>query len=158
MYGMPDIMSSMFDTRLRNHRAAGKDKDGSGVRCPAQALQLAPQALARPALPSNAPDRWPGLRHDGRAVVHVAGRGDGSPDTRFDRLDDLDDALTIGDQRVNPITCTYLRRRLCRRSIHEDVATVAQLGRERAGLHETHRTQPAIDTRLVGCAGSSHAS
>jgi hypothetical protein len=38
------------------------------------------------------------------------------------------------------------------------VATVAQPGRKRAGLHETHRAQPAIDTRLVGGGGSSHTS
>ncbi len=129
----------------------------SGARGPAQALQFAPQALAGAALPSDELDRWPGLPRDRRAVVHVAGRGDNRPDTRIDRPHDLDDALTIGDERLDPITRSHLRRRLCRRSIHEDVATVAQPGRERAGLHEAHRAQPAIDTRLVGSEGISHA-
>jgi hypothetical protein len=134
------------------------DRRRSGVGSPAQALQFAPQALARPALPSYERDRWPGLRHDGRAVVHVAGRGDGGPDARLDRPQDLDDALAIGDERLHPVTRSYLRRRLCRQSIHKDVATVAQPGRERAGLHEAHRAQPTINTRLVGGEGSSHAS
>ena len=54
---------------------------GSGVGGPSQSLEFAPQALARPARPTHELHRWPGLRHDGRAVVHVAGRGDGGPDT-----------------------------------------------------------------------------
>ena len=143
-------------------RCCGADGDRgrrrSAFGSPAQALQLAPQALARPALPSDERDRWPGLPNDGWAVVHVAGRGDGGPDTRLDRPQDLDDALAIGDERLDPITRSNLRRRLRRRSIHEDVATVAQPGRERAGLHEAHRAQPAIDPRLVGGEGISHAS
>jgi hypothetical protein len=134
------------------------DPPRSGVGSPAQALELAPQALARPALPTYEHHPWPGHRHDGRAVVHVAGRGDGGPNTRLDRERDLDDALAIGDERLHPITCTNLRRRLRRRSIHEDVAAVAQPGRERAGLHETHGAQPAIDTRLVSSEGLRHAS
>ncbi len=142
--------------RLHDRRELHPDRRRSGVRSPAQALQLAPQALARTTLPSNEREPWPGLPHDGRAVVHVAGRGYGGPDTRLDRPQDLDDALTIGDEGLYPITSSYLRRRLCRRSIHEDVATVTQPGRERAGLHEAHRAQPAIDARLVGGEGLSH--
>jgi hypothetical protein len=38
------------------------------------------------------------------------------------------------------------------------VATVAQPARERASLHEAHSAQPAINTRLAGGGGSSHAS
>ena len=64
----------------------------------------------------------------------------------------------IGDERLDPITRSHLRRRLRRRSIHEDVAAVAQPRRERTGLHEAHRAQPTIDTRLFGCEGSRHAS
>ena len=116
------------------------------------------QALARPALPTDEHDRWPGLRHDRRAVVHVAGRGDDGPDTRLDRPHDLDDAPAIGDERLHPIARANLRRRLRRRSIHVDVAALAQPGRERAGLHEAHGAQPAIDTRLDGGRGISHAS
>jgi hypothetical protein len=130
---------------------------GSGVRAPADPLELAPEALARPALPPYEPDQWPSPRHDRRAVVHKAGRGDGGTDTRLDRPDDFDDALAIGDERFNPIARTYLRRRLRRRSIHEDVSTVAQPGRKRAGPHEAHRTQPAIHTRRIGGEGIGHA-
>ena len=100
----------------------------------------------------------PGLAHDGRAVVHVAGRGNCSPDTRLDRPHDLDDSLAIGDERLHPITRANLRRWLRRRSVDEDVAALAQLGRERAGLHEAHRAQPAIDPRLVGSEGIGHTS
>jgi hypothetical protein len=153
-YGTPAI-----HTRRRHPNVAGmNDRRRSRVVSPAQALELAPQALARPALPSDERDRWSRLPHDGWAVVHVAGRGDGGPDTRLDRSRDLDDALAIADERLHPITDSDLRRGLCRRSIDEDVATVAQPGRERPGLHEAHRAQPAIDTRLVSGDGSSHAS
>ena len=145
-------------------RDAGSDSSGgscaestSGVGSPAQALELAPQALTRTALPTNQPDRGPGLCHNGRAVVHVAGRGDGGPDTRLDRPHDLDDSLAISDARLNPIARANLRRRLRRRSIHDDVAAFAQPGRKRASLHEAHRAQPAIDPCLVGSAGISHA-
>ena len=133
------------------------DRGAQASGAPAQALELAPQALARPALPPDERDHWPGLRHDRRAVVHVAGRGDGGADTRLDRPHDLDDALAIGDERLHPIARANLRRRLRRRSIHEDVAALAQPGRKRAGLHEAHRAQPAIDTRLVGGEGIGHA-
>ena len=69
---------------------------------------------------------------------------------------DLDAALAICDERLDPIPGADFRRRLCRRSIHQDVAAVAQPGRERAGLDEAHRAQPAIDTRVIGCDGISH--
>jgi hypothetical protein len=46
-------------------------------------------------------------------VIHVAGLGDGGPDTRLDRPHDLDDALSVGDERLHPITRANLRRRLC---------------------------------------------
>ncbi len=140
------------------HVGASRTLTRSGARSSAQAFQLASQALARSALASDERHPWPGLRHDRRAVVDVAGRCDGGPDTRLDRPDDLDDALSIGNQRVDPITRSHLCRRLCRRSVHEDVAAVAQPGRERAGLHEAHRAQPAIDARLVGGERISHAS
>jgi len=134
------------------------DPRRSGARSSAQPLQLAPQALAWPTLATCDLDHWPGLRHDRRAVVHVAGRGDGGPDTRLDRPCDLDDPLAIGDERLDPIARANLRRRLRRRSIHEDVAALAQPGRQRAGLDEAHRAQPAIDTRLVGSERIGHAS
>ena len=38
-----------------------------------------------------------------------------------------------------------------------DVAALAQPCRERASLHEAHRAQPAVDARLVGGGGISHA-
>ncbi len=128
-----------------------------GVGGPAQALELAPQALARPALTTYKHHPWPGVRHDGRAVVHVAGRGDGRADTRLDWQYDLDDALASGDERLDPIAGANLRRRLCRGSIHEDVAAVAQPARLQAGLREAHRAQPAIDTRPVSSGAISHA-
>ena len=148
--------------RLLIHRARfggspRPDRRRSGVGSPAQALQLTPQTLARPSLAPYERDAWPGLPHDGRAVVHVAGRGDDGSDTRLDRLQDLDDALAIGDERLHPITCTYLRRRLRRRSIHENVAALAQPCREGARLHEAHSAQPAIDTDLVDGGVIGHA-
>ena len=142
----------------RRARASPRRARHSLVRSPTQALKLAPQALARTALASDERHPWPGLPHDGRAVVHIARRGDGGTDTRLDRPHDLDDALAIGDERLHSIASSDLRRRLCRRSVHEDVTTVAQPGRERAGLHEAHRAQPAIDSRLVGGERISHAS
>lgn len=129
----------------------------SDVGCPAQALEFTPQTLARPALSAYEHHRRPDLRHDGRAVVDVAGRGDGGPDTRLDRPRDFDDALAAGDGRLHPIARTNLGRRLRRRSVHDDVAALAQQCRSRAGLHEAHRAQPSIDTRLVGSAGIRHA-
>ncbi len=78
-------------------------------------------------------------------------------DTRLDRPNDFDDSLAIVDERFHPITHAYLRRRLCRRSIHEDVAALAQPGRERASLHEADCAQPAIDTRRIGGEGIGHA-
>ena len=134
--------------------------DQRGLRRPrpcARARTRAGGACSCRPSPRTERHRWPGHRHDRRAVVDVAGRGDGGPDTRLDRPDDFDDALAIGDERFNPIARTYLRRRLRRRSIHEDVAAVAQPGRKRAGLHKAHRAQPAIDTCLVGSTGISHA-
>ncbi len=127
---------------------------GSGVRAPAHALELAPEALARPALPPYEHDHWPNPRHDRRAVVHKAGRGDGGPDTRLDRPHDLDDALAIGDERFNPIARTYLRRRLRRRSIHEDVAALAQ--RVASGRVFTRRTaHNQRSTRVASVARGS---
>ncbi len=129
----------------------------SAVGGPAQALELAPETLAGPAPSTHGHDRWPGIRHDGRAVVHVAGRGDGGSHTRLDRPHDLDDALATRDESLHPIAWANLRRRLRRRSVHEDVGALAQPRRQRAGLHKAHRAQPAIDTRLVGSEGISHA-
>ena len=125
---------------------------------PAQALEFPSETLAGPALPADAHHPRAGLRHDRRAVVHVAGRGDWGPDPRFDRPHDLDDALAIRDVGFYPITCANLGRRLRRRTVHEDMAALAQLRRERAGLHETYGAQPAVDARLVGGAGISHAT
>ena len=99
----------------------------------------------------------PASGHDRRAVVHVAGRGGGGSDPRLDRPHDLDDALAIGDEGLHPIAGANLRRRLRRRPVHEDVAALAQPRRERAGLHEAHRAQPAVDARLVGGAVFGHA-
>ena len=129
----------------------------SGVGGPAQALELAAETLTGPALPADAHHPRPGPRHDRRAVVHVAGRGGGSSDPRLDRPRDLDDALAICDEGLHPIACANLGRRLCRRPVHEDVAALAQPRRERAGFHEAHRAQPAVDARLVGGAAISHA-
>ena len=130
---------------------------GSGVGGPAQALELAPETLAGPALPADARHSRLGPRHDRRAVVHVAGRGGGGPDPRLDRPHDLDDALAIRDEGLHPITCADLGRRLRRQPVYEDVAALAQLRRERTGLHEAHRAQPAVDARLVGGGGIRHA-
>ena len=44
------------------HRQVQADRRRSGVGSPAQALELAPQALARPALPAHERDRWAGPR------------------------------------------------------------------------------------------------
>ena len=134
-----------------------REHERSGVGSPAQALELAPETLARPALAAHRHGPLPDLRHDGRAVVHVAGRGDGGPHTRLDRQHDLDAAPAIGDERLDPIARANLRRRLCPRSIHKDVAALAQPGRERAGLHEAHRAQPAIDARVGGGDGICHS-
>ena len=120
--------------------ADGRPRPPALVGGPAQALELAPETLAGPALPAHGRDPWPGLLHDRRAVVDVAGRGNGSPDARLDRPQDLDDALAIRDEGLHPIAGTNLRRWLCRRSVHQDVAALAQPGRERACLHEAHRT------------------
>jgi hypothetical protein len=82
---------------------------GSGVGSPAEALELAPETLAGPALPTHGHDLWPGLRHDRRAVVHVTGRGDEGSDTRVDRPHDLDNALPIRDEGLHPIAGANLR-------------------------------------------------
>ena len=129
---------------------------GSGVAA-AQAVELAPETLAGPALPADALYPRPGPRHDRRAVVHVAGRGGGSPDPRLDRSRDLDDAVSIRDEGLHSITSANLGRRLRRQPVHENVAALAQLRRERAGLDEAHCAQPAVDARLVGSGGIGHA-
>jgi hypothetical protein len=136
---------------------SSRPTSGSGVGSPAQALELAPEALARPALAADADDPRLGIRYDRRAVVHVAGHRDGGSDTRLDRPDDLDDARAVGDAGIHPIAGPDLRRRLRRHPVHEDVAALAQPGRERACLHEAHRAQPAVDARLVDSAGIGHA-
>src|SRR6476620_453110 len=67
-------------------------RDGSAACDPAHPNELAAQAFARPALAAHhldarldlADDRW-------WAVVDVAGGGDWSADSRFDRPDDLHD-------------------------------------------------------------------
>src|SRR6187549_4308755 len=110
----------------------------SAAASPAQALELAAQALARSALSTYEGDPRRDLWHDGRAVVHVAGRRNGGPDARLDWQHDLDDALALGDERLHPIARPNLRRRLRRRSIHDDMAGLAQPCRERTGLHEAH--------------------
>ena len=81
---------------------------GSGVVGLAQALELAPETLAGPALPADWHHPRLGLRHDRRAVVQVASRGGGGPDPRLDRSHDLDDALAIRDERLHPMTCANL--------------------------------------------------
>ena len=147
----------MCERCARRSAWASRPASGSGVACPAQAVKLASETLAGPALPMDDHDLWPGVLHDRRAVVHVAGLGDGGPDTGLDRTHDLDDTRSIRDERLHPIACANPRRRLCRHSVHEDVAALAQPRRQRAGLHEAHRAQPAIDACLVGGAGISHA-
>ena len=102
------------------------------------------------------PDRS-ALGHDRRrAVVQVARRSDRCADTRLDRVHDLYDTVTIGDQRLDPVAGANLRRRLGRRPIHADVTALTESGRKRAGLHQAHRTKPAIDARLGGGAQVSH--
>ena len=129
----------------------------SGVGRPAQALELAPEPLARPALTPDSHDPRSHLGDDGRrAVVLIACRGDGCPDTQLDRVHDLHDTLPIGDQGLDPVAGANLRRRLGRRPIHADVTALAQSRRKRAGLYQAHRTKPAIDARLGGCARVSH--
>jgi len=116
-----------------------------------------PEPLARPAL---APDSHDPRSHLGddrrRAVVLIARRSDGCSDTRLDRLHDLHDTVTLGDQRLDPVAGAHLRRWLGRRPIHADVTALAQSRRKRAGLHQAHRTEPAIDARLGGGARVSH--
>jgi hypothetical protein len=129
---------------------------GSDVAGPAQAFQLAPETLAGSALPADGPHSRRGRSHDRRAVVHVAGGGGRGPDPRFDWPHDLDDTLAIRNAGLHPITCANLGRRLRRRSVHEDVAALAQPRRERASLHQAHRAKPAIDSRLVRSAGIRH--
>ena len=129
----------------------------SGVGSPAQALELAPEPLARPAL---APDSHDPRSHLGddrrRGVVLVARRSHGCSDTRLDRVHDLHDTVTIGDQRLDPVAGANLRRRLGQSPIHADVTALAQSRRKRAGLHQAHGTEPAIDARLGGSARVSH--
>jgi hypothetical protein len=139
-------------------RAGCRSEPRSGVAGPAQALELAPEALARPALPADDLDRRSLVPNDRRAVVQIAGRGDRGSDTRLDRPDDLDDALAVGDACLDPIACPNLGRRLRGRSVDQDVAALAQLRRERPGLHQAHRAQPAIDSRFVRSTEVSHAS
>lgn len=131
--------------------------EGSGVAGPAQTLELAAETLVRPALSTHDQDRRSSIRDDGRAVVDIAGDGDRRSDTRFDRPNDLDDPVAIGDARVDPVARADLGRRFRRRSVHADVAALAQLRRKRAGLHEAHSAEPAIDSRLACSAGVSHA-
>ena len=95
----------------RAFKKAGADTiptSGSGVGSSAEALELAPQTLAGPALPTHGQDLRPGVRHDRRAMVHVTGRGDEGSDTRLDRPHDLDDALAIRDEGLDPIAWANL--------------------------------------------------
>ena len=132
---------------------------GSGVGSPAKALELAPKTLAGPALAPDGHDPRSNFSHDRRrAVVHVARCGDGSSDTRLDRSHDLHNTLAICDQRLYPIACANPRRRLCRRPIDTDVTALAQSRRKRAGLHQAHRAEPAIDACLRRGTGISHVS
>ena len=114
------------------------DQAGSGVRSPCARAPTRAAGACSAGPPPVRHEHWPSPRHDRRAVVHVAGRGDGGPDTRLDRPHDLDDALAIGDERLNPIARTYLRRRLRRRTVHEDVAGLAH--RVASGRVFTRRT------------------
>jgi hypothetical protein len=148
----PDASGFSFAETARTLPASG-----SGVGGPTQALEFAPETIAGSALPADAHHPRLGRRHDRRAVVNVAGRGGGGPDPRLDRPNDLDDALAIRDEGLHPIARANLGRRLRRQPVHEDVTALAQLRRERAGLHEAHRAQPAVDARLVGGGGISHA-
>jgi len=118
---------------------------------PPHALELAAKALARPALSTDRLDPRGDLADDRRwAVVDVAGGRDRRADARFDRPDDLDDSLTFGDQGMDHVAGTDLRRWLCRVAVDADVPAVAELGRHGAGLDEPHRAQPAIDPCVVG--------
>jgi hypothetical protein len=136
-----------------------RDPDvGSGVGSPAQALELAPKTLAGPALAPDSHDPRSDFPHGRRrAAVHVARCGDGSSNTRLDRPHDLHTTLAIRDPRLHPIACANPRRRLGRRSIDTDVTALAQSRRKRAGLHEAHRAQPAIDACLRRGTRISHA-
>src|SRR4051794_12805627 len=130
---------------------------GSAVSGPTEALELAPQPLAGTALPADERHARSRLGDDGRAVVHITGCGHCRADPRLDRPHDLDDPLPIRDERLHAITGANLRRRLRRESIHDDVAALAQPRRERPGLDEADRAQPAIDTGRVGGGGIGHA-
>jgi len=128
---------------------AHRPRPGAGARARAEA-----PLLGRPS--PRVADPGPGLRHDRRAVVDVTGRCDKGSDTRLDGPHDpRRRALRSAMRASTPIACANLRRRLGRRSIHEDVAALAQSRARRAGLHEAHRAQPAIDARLVDRVGSS---
>ena len=133
----------------RGEVCRGHERTGLAVGTPADALELAPETLAGSALPARGRDVRSDHRHHRRAVVDVAGRGDGGPDPRLDRPHDLDDPLAVRDERLHPIARPDLRRRLRRRSVHKDVAALARPRRQRASLHEAHSAQPAIDARLV---------
>src|SRR5688500_11265713 len=99
MYGPADIVSSVVYTAPDPNCV---QRRGSAPGS-AQALEFAPETLARSALSANQRHPLPpDLRDDRRTVVHVAGHGDGGPDARLDRPDDLDDALAIGDERLDP--------------------------------------------------------
>src|SRR5262249_22914743 len=102
--------------------------DGGGralAAGPAEALELAPEALAGPALAPDSHDSRSDFGHDRRwAVVHVARGGNGGSHTRLDRLLDHHDSVTTRDQGLHPIACANLRRRLRGHSVHENVTTV----------------------------------
>ena len=91
-------------------------------------------------------------------MVDVAGSRDGRGDTRLDRPHDLEDSLPISHEGVDTIADADLRRGLSREPVDEDVAAVAQPSRKWPRLHDADRTQPAVDSCLIGSAGLSHAS
>ena len=93
-----------------------------------------------------------------RAGVDIARSGGWGPDARLDRLDDLHDLLTFGDQGMHDIAGANLRRGLGRVAVDADVPAFAQLGRHRPGLDEANRAQPAINSCVVGHRCSQAAS
>src|SRR6185436_5595859 len=95
---------------------------------PPHPFQLAAKTLARPALPTDRLDARRDLPDDGRwAVVDVARGGAQCADARFDRPYDLDDPLTFGDQGMDDIAGTNLRRGLGRVAVDAVVPALAQL-------------------------------
>src|ERR1043165_3315275 len=122
------IGSDSFPSRSRRRSAAGPAP---------HPLQLAAEPLARPALAADRLDAGRDLADDRRwAVVDVGLGGNRRADTSFDRPHDLDDPLALGNERMDDVAGTDLRRRLRRVAVHADVSALAQLGRHRPRLDE----------------------